>query len=166
MAAFFYRVILAFRKLEMYCRNKYYKSILDIHPSVNVGDCVMDRSNISIGEGTYIRSGEIASGQANVIIGRYCAIGSNVSIRARTHDMTQPTARPGRLQNKRKFADVSIGNYVWIGNNVFIKEGVRVSDNAIIGANSVVVTDVPKNAIYAGVPAKFIRYNDELADDV
>ncbi len=165
MSAFLYKIILLFKKIERYCRNKYYKSILDIHPSVNIGDCVLDRLNISIGEGSYIRSGEIASGQAKVIIGCYCAIGSNVSIRARTHDMAQPTAGPGRPHNKKKFADINIGNHVWIGNNVFIKEGVRIADHAIIGANSVVVTDVPRKAIFAGIPAKLIRYNDELINE-
>lgn len=49
-----------------------------------------------------------------------------------------------------------------IGNNVTIFPGARVvgnihvGDNVVIGANSVVVKDVPDNSIVAGVPARVI----------
>lgn len=35
--------------------------------------------------------------------------------------------------------------------------GVRIGNNVIIGANAVVVNDVPDNCIVAGVPAKIIK---------
>lgn len=53
-----------------------------------------------------------------------------------------------------------------IGNDVYISAGARilgnitVGDNVIIGANSVVIKDVPSNSIVAGVPAKVIRSID------
>lgn len=150
------------RRIERRSRSKYYKSILEIHPSVRIGDVIMDKKNIVIGEGSYIRSGEIASGDAVVSIGRYCAIGANVTIRARSHQLSAPTASPSRRVNHRVYANIKIGDYVWIGNNVVIKHGVTINDHAIIGANSVVTKDVPAKAIVAGVPANFIRYNDEL----
>ena len=34
---------------------------------------------------------------------------------------------------------------------------ITVGDNAIIGANAVVIHDVPANAVVAGVPAKIIK---------
>lgn len=43
-----------------------------------------------------------------------------------------------------------------------IKEGVKVGDDVIIGANSVVVKDIPSNAIVGGVPAKIIKYKNEV----
>ncbi|MEH6467298.1 MAG: hypothetical protein V7722_06670 [Porticoccus sp.] len=122
----------------------------------------MDRSNIKIGEGTYIKSGEIFSGQGVVSIGRFCAIGKNISIKARTHDLRRPTANKRFSRNLKKYADISIGDFVWIGDNVFVRDGVVIGDHAVIGANSVVVEDVPKKGIVGGVPAKLIRYNDCL----
>ncbi|WP_262461100.1 acyltransferase [Alloalcanivorax balearicus] len=144
--------------------SKYYKRILNIHRSVSLGEVVLDKKNITIDKGSYIRSGEVASGEASVVIGRYCAIGSNVSIRARSHDFRVPTASDFNEENLRVHGDIIIGDYVWIGNNVFIRHGVKIGDHAIIGANSVVVSDVPDRAIYAGVPAKLIRINEELIE--
>ena len=54
-----------------------------------------------------------------------------------------------------------MGNYVWIGDHVFIKHGVTIGDYAIIGANSVVITDVQPFEIVGGVPAKHIRFNTD-----
>jgi serine O-acetyltransferase len=36
---------------------------------------------------------------------------------------------------------------------------VRIGNNVIIGANAVVVKDVPDNCVVAGVPARIIREN-------
>ena len=44
---------------------------------------------------------------------------------------------------------------------VKILGGVKVEDNVVIGANGVVVKDVPANTIVAGVPAYIIRKNGE-----
>lgn len=53
-----------------------------------------------------------------------------------------------------------------IGDNVYISAGARilgeikVGNNVIIGANAVVVKDVPENSVVAGVPAKVIKSLD------
>lgn len=53
-----------------------------------------------------------------------------------------------------------IGNNVDFGVNVICIGDIKIGDNAIIAAGSVVVKDVPANAIVAGNPAKIIRYRD------
>ena len=53
-----------------------------------------------------------------------------------------------------------IGKNVWIGARVTILDGVKIGDNAIIGAHSFVREDVPANAVVAGVPAKLIKIRD------
>ena len=59
-----------------------------------------------------------------------------------------------------------IGNDVWIGQNAVILPGVHVGDGAIIGANSVVGSDVPPYTIVVGNPAKCLRkrFDEELID--
>ena len=57
-----------------------------------------------------------------------------------------------------------IGNDVWIGQNAVILPGVHVGDGAVIGANSVVGSDVAPYNIVIGNPAKVLRkrFDDEL----
>jgi serine O-acetyltransferase len=59
-----------------------------------------------------------------------------------------------------------------IGNDVYISAGARilgnitVGNNVIIGANSVVINDVPDNCIVAGTPAKIIKSVDQSIYDL
>ena len=53
-----------------------------------------------------------------------------------------------------------LGNRVEIGAGAKIIGRVRVGDGAIIGANAVVVKDVPANSMVGGVPARLIRMRD------
>ncbi len=56
---------------------------------------------------------------------------------------------------------VNIGNNVFIGMNAIILRNVRVGDNAIIGAGSVVTSDCESGYVYAGNPAKKIMSVEE-----
>lgn len=53
--------------------------------------------------------------------------------------------------------NVIIGNDVWIGFNVTIMPGVTIHDGAIIGAKSVVASDIPPYAIAVGNPCRVIK---------
>ena len=106
----------------------------------------------------------------NAKIGAYCSIAYNVTIGGAMHPMewasTSPVFYYGRDSVKKKFASFHraehkktiIGNDVWIGGGSFIKQGVRISDGAVVGMGSIVTKDVPPYAIVAGNPAKLIRY--------
>jgi hypothetical protein len=54
-----------------------------------------------------------------------------------------------------------VGRNVDFGANVTCIGNIHIGDNAIIAAGSVVVKDVPANAIVAGNPAKVIKYRDD-----
>jgi acetyltransferase-like isoleucine patch superfamily enzyme len=53
--------------------------------------------------------------------------------------------------------DVNIGKNVWIGMNSIILKGVQIGDNSIIGAGSVVTTDIPPNCVARGNPASVVK---------
>ena len=59
-----------------------------------------------------------------------------------------------------------IGNDVWSGQNVVVLPGVHIGDGAIIGANSVVGSNVDSYTIVVGNSARVIRkrFDDELID--
>jgi len=82
---------------------------------------------------------------------------AKVHIKARTHDPYNATPTEERPYNIRIERDITIGDYVWIWDNVFINAGVKIGDNSIVGANAVVVHDVPPNTIVGGVPARILK---------
>lgn len=57
-----------------------------------------------------------------------------------------------------------------IGANTIISSGAKIigpitiGKNCIIGANAVVLTDIPDNCVAVGVPAKVIKSNINIAD--
>ena len=52
---------------------------------------------------------------------------------------------------------VRIGDNVWIGGGVTIIGGVTIGRNAVVAAGSVVIRDVPPDALVAGNPARVVR---------
>jgi len=51
-----------------------------------------------------------------------------------------------------------------IGSGATILANLRIGENAIVGAGSVVTKDVPPNSIVAGNPAKVLRYIDQALE--
>ena len=58
---------------------------------------------------------------------------------------------------------VVIEDDVLIGANAVVLEGVRVGKGAVVAAGAIVVSDVPAEAVVAGVPARVIKMKDEKA---
>jgi acetyltransferase-like isoleucine patch superfamily enzyme len=56
---------------------------------------------------------------------------------------------------------IVIEDGVMIGMNTTIMPGVRIGEGAIIGANSLVVGDIPPWVIASGNPAKVLREIDK-----
>lgn len=52
---------------------------------------------------------------------------------------------------------VSIGDHVWIAMDAKIMKGVTIGCGSIVAANAVVTSDVSRNSMVAGIPAKKIR---------
>lgn len=63
-----------------------------------------------------------------------------------------------RYADEEKKRLVCIGNDTWIGEGVKILEGIKIGNGAVVGAYSVVTKDCEPYGVYAGVPAKLIKY--------
>lgn len=94
-----------------------------------------------------------------VLIGNGVLVGSKSLITDHSHGSGKSMAQndfsipPNQRQILSK-GHVVIGARVLLGDGVCILGGVVVGEEAIIGANSVVVCDVPARTIWAGVPAR------------
>lgn len=56
-----------------------------------------------------------------------------------------------------KSSPIMIGKNVWLGTHVVVLKGIRIGDNVVIGAGSVVTSDIPANSVAAGSPARVIK---------
>jgi putative colanic acid biosynthesis acetyltransferase WcaB len=86
-----------------------------------------------------------------LVVNHETIIGGNCTLRNST------TIGNKKLQDGSYSAAPKIGDNVDVGANVVIIGSIRVGNNAVIGAGSVVVKDVPDGAVVAGNPAKVIR---------
>ena len=100
-------------------------------------------SHLFIGENFFANFNLTVMDDARVYIGDNVAIGPNVSILATNHPLIA--------------ADIHIGNNVWIACNTVIIDGVRIGDNVVIGAGSVVTKDIPSGYLAYGNPCKPVR---------
>ncbi len=131
--------------------------------SVSIGDVRIIGKNFSIGDHSYFNSGHMASApDAKISIGKWCAIGHNVTILAITHDTGIPTGDEDRRPSKK--GDVIIEDGVWIGSNAIITPGVTIGRQAVIGGNSVVTQNIPPHMVAAGIPCKplFAKSEEEI----
>lgn len=92
------------------------------------------------------------------------SIGDHVEITGQvqflTHDGSVWIFRE-REPNIELFGRIIIGNNVFIGFRTIFLPGVKIGDNVIIGAGSIVSKDIPSNSVAAGQPARVIKTIDE-----
>jgi len=83
-----------------------------------------------------------------VVIGETTEIGDNVTL---YHGVTL-----GGTTWKKIKRHPTIGNNVVIGTGAKVLGPVKIGDNSKIGANSVVVNEIPPNSIVVGIPGKVV----------
>ena len=114
-------------------------------------------SSIIIGNSVGISQSALIS-TCSIRIGDHVKIGGGCHIFTTDFHSLDPNIRKNRLdQKKRISAPIEICDNVFIGAGSTILKGVRIGENSVIGASSVVTKDIPANQIWAGNPARFIR---------
>lgn len=53
---------------------------------------------------------------------------------------------------------IGLGDYSWVGQNAIVLPGVKIGEYSVVGAGSVVTKNTEPYGIYAGNPARLIRY--------
>ena len=115
-------------------------------------------SKIEIGQHTHF-AGRIhlaATEGKTIAVGERCLFSSEIVVR--TGDSHSVLDLEGNRVNYAK--DVKIGNHVWVGQRAMILKGTTISDDCIVGANTLLSGgDYENNCAIAGNPAKILKKN-------
>ena len=112
--------------------------------------------NIEVGKNFYANYNCTILDVGKVTIGDNCMFAPNVAIYTAGHPI-HPDSRNSMYEYG---IQVSIGDNCWLGGNTIVCPGVKIGNNVVIGAGSVVTKDIPDWSIAAGNPCRVIRYFD------
>ena len=111
---------------------------------------------LQIGDGTSIAGNCVLSAARSVRIGARVLIARGVYVSDHSHAFDD-TRIAVLDQGVTQVDPVEVCDGAWLAENVVIGPGVRVGRGTVIGANSVVLEDVPDHCVAVGAPAKVIR---------
>ncbi len=119
-----------------------------------------DSSWLSIGDETYVGRFCHFYATSSIKIGKKVLIADKVYIADNLHQF-EDVSMPVIDQPVKQTGEVVIGDGAWLGENVCVI-GAKVGRQSVIGANTVVMKDIPDYCVAVGSPAKIIkRYSFE-----
>lgn len=107
---------------------------------------------VRIGTGCLISTKKFSSEAYLISIGDHSRIAKDVSFY--THGGLW--AQRKKYKNLDYFGKIEIGNYTYIGADCKIMGGVKIGDDVIVGAGSIVTKSVKNGQIVAGNPARVV----------
>jgi len=122
-----------------------------LHRDVVIGEFVFVGRNSNLGQG--------------VRLDDFVMFGPGVSVLGNDHNFHSvgvPTIFSGRPEGFSRLT--TIGRDVWVGANATIMRGIDIGSGSIVGAGSLVLSDVPENSIVGGVPARVLRKRFSVDD--
>jgi acetyltransferase-like isoleucine patch superfamily enzyme len=115
-----------------------------------------DSGRIRIGGDTFLNIGVMVASVELVDIGDHCMFANGCFITDGDHRFDD-FHTPVTWQGFSTKGPTKVGDNVWCGANVVITSGVTIGERCVIGANSVVTSDLPAYSIAAGAPAKVLK---------
>ena len=110
-----------------------------VSQSASLGSGISIMANVVVNTKTKVSDG--------VILNTSCSVDHDCNISAGVH------ISPG----VNLAGDISIGTCSWVGIGSSIIQGKVIGHDTIIGAGSVVISDIPNNVTAVGIPSKFKR---------
>ena len=113
-----------------------------------------NNATVSVGDGSRIGLYSVVNGGDSITIGERCLISGFVYLQSSMHRH----AKGVYMQDQGyDHAPVALGDDVWLGAHVVVLPGCTIGAGGVVGSNAVVTKDVDKDAIVAGVPARFLQ---------
>ncbi|MEN2400321.1 acyltransferase [Flavobacterium sp. MC2016-06] len=127
-----------------------YKTWLAAMPHTGFKDC-----ELIIGDGCKIGNFNHIYATKSIIFGNNVLTADKVYISDNLHSY-EDISIPILHQPVKQIGTVTIGENSWIGENVCIM-GANIGKHCVIGANSVVIKDIPDYCVAVGTPANVIK---------
>lgn len=121
--------------------------------------CTFRGKSVFIGKNVLINHNVFIDAWEKVIIGDNVSIAFGVMICTSSHQIGDGNQRAG--QSIRK--PVTIEDGCWIGANATILPGVYIGKGCIIAAGSIVLNNCEENCLYAGIPAKRVKFLNNIS---
>lgn len=134
-----------------------YKAWLAANPLTGV------KASLSIGEGTQVGNFCHIYATGELSIGKKVLIADKVYISDNLHGY-QNISVAILEQPIRQLPGVVIGDGAWLGEHVCII-GASVGKGSVIGANSVVLKDIPDYCVAVGSPARIVKRYDRVSQE-
>jgi lipopolysaccharide O-acetyltransferase len=122
-------------------------------PTITIGD------NVALSNAVHISAISTLSIGDDVLIGSHVHVADHYHGNYKSDLQSDPSDRPS-VRRLTSPGDTIIGDRVWLGNGVVVLPGVHIGNGAIIGANSVVIANIPPESIAAGAPARVVKTFD------
>jgi len=108
--------------------------------------------NSGISEGVVVNLGP---GDHELRIGSNTFLGPGIYIRNMNHRFDDVNALIDGQGHTG--TDIVIGDDVWIGARCILLAGTRIGDHSVVGAGSVVLSEIPPYSVAAGNPARVVK---------
>lgn len=128
-------------------------ALLGFGAGSSIYDSALVFGSVSVGEQVWIGPFTVLDGTGGLRIGSHCNISAGCQIYS--HDSIDRCVSGGTAPLAQ--APVSIGARTYIGPNTVVVKGVRIGEGCVIGANSLVLDDIPDGMMAAGTPCRIIR---------
>jgi acetyltransferase-like isoleucine patch superfamily enzyme len=116
----------------------------------SIYDSALVLGDVRVGRDTWIGPGVVLDGSGGFSIGSHCSISAGVQIYS--HDSIRWAQSGGSAEYE--YAATSIGNNSYIGPQTVVARGVHIGSGCVIGACSLVLSDIPDGAIAFGTPCR------------
>ncbi|MEY6431619.1 DapH/DapD/GlmU-related protein [Thioalkalicoccus limnaeus] len=113
-------------------------------------------TGLAIGDRVHVNVAAYLSGEGGLTIGDDCLIGPHARLLSAGHEIDD--GEPVIARAPLTYGPIAIGCGAWIGAGATLLPGVSIGRGAVVGAGAVVTRSVPDFAVFAGVPARAIRY--------
>jgi serine O-acetyltransferase len=138
-------------RLKHYVRHRLHSRLLGV-PLLAFQRIVIALTGIDIDSQAHIGPGLLIPHGGYIVIGsvqigRNCNIHQGVTLGERVSTLEYRTSKPPLP---------TLGDRVWVGPGAVVAGDVAIGDDASVGANSLVVRDVPPRGVVLGVPARLV----------